>query len=202
MGTSASFILPFRIMIFHSDAGESIRVSIRGRTFISTRIIIGTVQIKTEDLLGNTEIETGGMYPYLRSCRKGASAHYAFEASFNMDRSNPGKPSITIRVSARRSDAQEHATMQAQAAQTAIDSGDLKPVDPESALENSFSKLSDTLGEVVKVTFEKMDILAEVGFYHKRVIVLCPDRLPYQQLHPYANIAWKACSSLYRVGPS
>ena len=139
---------------------------------------------------------------YFGSCRKGTSAHYAFEASFNMDRSNPGKPSIAIRVSARRSDAQEHATMQAKAAQKAIDSGDLKPVDPESALENSFSKLSDTLGEVVKVIFEKMDILAEVGFYHKRVIVLCPDRLPYQQLHPYANIAWKACSSLYRVGPS
>ena len=116
-----------------------------------------------------------------------------------MERSNPGKPPITIRVSARRSDAQEHATMEAQAAQTANDSADLKPVDPESALENSFSKLSDTLGEVVKVIFEKMDILAEVGFYLKRVIVLCPDRLLYQQLHPYANIAWKACSSLYRV---
>ena len=84
-----------------------------------------------------------------------------------MVRSNPGKPSITIRVSARRSDAQEHATMQAKAAQKAIDSGDLKPVDPESALENSFSKLSDTLGEVVKIIFEKMDTLAEVWLYIK-----------------------------------
>ena len=79
-----------------------------------------------------------------------------------MDRSNPGKPSITIRVSARRSDAQEHANMEAQAAQTAIDSGDLKPIDPESTLENSVSKLSDTLGEVVKVILGKMDDLAEV----------------------------------------
>ena len=48
-------------MIFHSDAGESIRVSLRGRTFIGARIIIGTVQIKTEDLLGNVEDKTGGM---------------------------------------------------------------------------------------------------------------------------------------------
>ena len=48
-------------MSLSSDAGESIRVSLRGRTFIGARIVIGTVQIKTEDLLGNTEIETGGM---------------------------------------------------------------------------------------------------------------------------------------------
>ena len=108
---------------------------------------------------------------------------------------------MTIRVYARRSDTQEHANMEAQAAQTAIDAGDLKPIDPESALENSFSKLSDTLGEVVKVIFEKTGILTEVWFHLKRVIVLCPDRVPYQQLHPYANIARKACSSLYRVRP-
>ena len=48
-------------MSLHSDAGESIRVSLRGRTFIGARIIIGTVQINTEDLLGNIEDKTGGM---------------------------------------------------------------------------------------------------------------------------------------------
>ena len=79
-----------------------------------------------------------------------------------MARSNPGKPSITVRVSARRSDAQEHANMGAQAVQTAIDSGGFRPADPESALENSASKLSDTLGEVVDFVFGKMDTLAEV----------------------------------------
>ena len=69
--------------------------------------------------------------------------------------------------------------MQAKAAQTAIDSGDLKPVDPESALENSFSKLSDTLGEVVKVIFDNLDALAEVWFYPKRMIFLFPDYFSY-----------------------
>ena len=44
-------------MIFHSDAGESIRVSLRGRTFIGARIIIGKVQIKTEDLLGTLKLK-------------------------------------------------------------------------------------------------------------------------------------------------
>ena len=52
--------------------------------------------------------------------------------------------------------------MGAHAAQTAVDSGDLKPVDPESVLENSVHKLSDTLGEVVEFVFGKMDALAEV----------------------------------------
>ena len=166
-------------MIFHSDAGESFRVSLRGRTFIGARIIIGTVQIKTEDLLGKAETETGGMRLRFGSCRRRASADYAFVACFNMDRSNPGKPTITIRVSARRSDAQEHATMEAHAAQTAVDSGDLKPVDPESVLENSVHKLSDTLGEVVKVIFDNLDALAEVWFYPKRMIFLFPDYLSY-----------------------
>ena len=148
-------------MTLHSDAGEGIRVSLRGRTLIGARIVIGTVQIKTEDLLGNTEIETGGMCLYFCSCRR-ASANYAIVASFNIDRSKPGKPTITIRVSARRSDAQEHANMETRAAQTAIHSGDLRLADPESALENSASKLSNTLGEVVGVIFGKMDALAEV----------------------------------------
>ena len=166
-------------MIFHSDAGESIRVSLRGRTFIGARIIIGKVQIKTEDLLGNTEAETGGMCLYFGLCRERESVNDVFVVSFNMARSNPGKPSITIRVSARRSDAQEHATMEAHAAQTAIDSADLKPVDPESALQNSFSKLSDTLGEVVKVIFDNLDALAEVWFYPKRMIFLFPHYFSY-----------------------
>ena len=48
-------------MSLYSDAGECIRVSLRGRTFIGARIIIGTVQINTEDLLGNVEDKTGGM---------------------------------------------------------------------------------------------------------------------------------------------
>ena len=96
---------------------------------------------------------------------KRESANDVLVASFNMERSNQGTPSITIRVAARRSDAQEHADMQAQAAQTAIESGNLRPVDLESTLENSVSKLSDTLGEVVKVIFEKMDALAEVWLY-------------------------------------
>ena len=149
-------------MSLSSDAGESIRVSLRGRTFIGARIIIGTVQIKTEDLLGNTETEAGGTCLYFGSCRESESVDDVFVVSFNMARSNPGKPSITIRVSARRSDAQEHANMGAQAVQTAIASGGLRPVDPESALENSASKLSNTLGEVVGVIFGKMDALAEV----------------------------------------
>ena len=96
-----------------------------------------------------------------------------------MERSKPEKPVITIRVSARRSNAQEHANMDARAVQMAIDSGDLKPVDPEYALENSLSKLSDTLGEVVNVIFDNLDSLAEVWFYLTRAIVLLPDHLPY-----------------------
>ena len=117
--------------------------------------------------MGNTETEAGGTCLYFGSCRKRESVDDVFVVSFNMERSKPGKPPVTIRVSARRSDAQEHATMEAQAAQKAINSGDLKPVDPESALENSVHKLSDTLGEVVKIIFEKMDTLAEVWLYIK-----------------------------------
>ena len=69
--------------------------------------------------------------------------------------------------------------MEAQAAQTVIDSGDLKPIDRESTLEDSVTKLSNTLGEVVKVILGKMDDLAEVWFYLERAIVLFPDRFPY-----------------------
>ena len=69
-------------MIFHSDAGESIRISLRGRTFIGARIIIGTVQIKTEDLLGNSETGTGGTWLYFGSCMKRESANDGFVASF------------------------------------------------------------------------------------------------------------------------
>ena len=88
-----------------------------------------------------------------------------------MERSKPEKPVITIRVSARRSNAQEHANMGARAVQTAIDSGGLGPVDPESALENSASKLSDTLGEVVDFVFGKMDTLAEVCTHMNKALM-------------------------------
>ena len=60
-------------MSLYSDAGESIRVSLRGRTFIGARIIIGTVQIKTEDLFGNVEDETGGTSFCFVSYEQGAS---------------------------------------------------------------------------------------------------------------------------------
>ena len=91
-----------------------------------------------------------------------------------MNRSNPGKPTITIRISARRSDAQEHADMGAQAVQTAIDSGGVRPANPESALENSASKLSDTLGEVVDFIFDKMDALAEVCTHMNKALISFP----------------------------
>ena len=123
----------------------------------------------------NTETEAGGTRLYFGSCRERESVNDVFVVSFNMERSNPGKPSITIRVSARRSDAQEHANMGAQAVQTAIDSGDLRPADPESALENSASKLSDTLGEIVDFVFDKMDALAEVRTHMNKTLISFPE---------------------------
>ena len=61
--------------------------------------------------------------------------------------------------------------MGAQAVQTAIDSGDLRPADPESALENSASKLTDTLGKVVDFVFDKMDALAEVCTHMNKALM-------------------------------
>ena len=162
-------------MTFPSDAGERICISLRGRTFIGARIIIGTIEIRTESLLRKVEDEPGGMCCYLLSYEKGRSSSDAFIVSFNMERSKTGKPPITIRVSARISNVQEHANMDVRAAQMAIDSDNLRPIDSESALKNSVSKLSNTLGEVVKVIFGKMDALAEVCFCLQGAINTFPE---------------------------
>ena len=45
-----------------SDVTDTIYLSLRGRTFIGARIIIGTAEIKREELLNNTEGRIEGIY--------------------------------------------------------------------------------------------------------------------------------------------
>ena len=48
-------------IISYSEANETLRLSLRGRTFIGARIVIGMAKIKTEDLLRRSQSEkTGG----------------------------------------------------------------------------------------------------------------------------------------------
>ena len=49
-----STVLPLT-KTFFSDVTDTIYLSLRGRTFIGARIIIGTAEIKREELLKQTE---------------------------------------------------------------------------------------------------------------------------------------------------
>ena len=48
-----------------SDVTDTIYLSLRGRTFIGARIIIGTAEIKREELLKQTEGGMEGKYIYV-----------------------------------------------------------------------------------------------------------------------------------------
>ncbi|KAK7685640.1 hypothetical protein QCA50_010984 [Cerrena zonata] len=91
---------------------------------------------------------------------------------------------LTIWISVKKSDAKDNAEAALGLVQVAVDDSDIKrpgleTADHASAVLNSIASLSKSLGTVVGVIVDKMGDLAE--------------------LHPYANIAWKACSSLYDV---
>ncbi|KAK7685647.1 hypothetical protein QCA50_010991 [Cerrena zonata] len=91
---------------------------------------------------------------------------------------------LKIWLSAKESNVKGNAEAALGLAQVAVDVSDIRSQEPEivdhtSAVLNNLSSLSKNLGTVAGVIADKMGDLAE--------------------LHPYANIAWKACSSLYDV---
>ena len=81
--------------------------------------------------------------------------------SFDMQRSRPGHPALTIEISAERGDPEKITQMLLQAAQEAIKRSRFRS-HRWLVLQNDVSSLVELLRSMVDLISEKMDVLAEV----------------------------------------
>ena len=151
-----------QVRIPDSDANETIYFSLRSRTFLDKRTIIGTAESNRDELLETPEVEIEGMKNSKRSLN--AMVHDSLATvPLVMKGSAPEGPQLSITISVKRSSIEENTELLVRGAETAVAVADIESQhDIGLELENGISDLQGTLKTVVDVIVDKMDVLAEV----------------------------------------
>ena len=151
-----------QVRVYYSDANETIYFSLRSRTFLGKRTIIGTAESNREELLKTSGAEIEGTQ-ISKSLVNMVVHDSSVTVPLTVERSPPGGPQLSITISVKRIGPEENAELLFQSAETAIAATGIESQrDLGLELENGISDLRETLKTVVDVVIDKMDVLAEV----------------------------------------
>ncbi|KAK7686162.1 hypothetical protein QCA50_010382 [Cerrena zonata] len=176
--------MPFEV----KDTDETFRFYLRRRTLLRRDPSMGTVDIKVADLISQSRSGAQGEVPLLLGKRKDRkqtqsplTIHISAKEADAANENDAAKDTDVAKESSitQESNAVKNAKAALDLAQKAIGKQASDVMDSVSTVVGNLQSLSTKLGSVTSVIMDKMGDLAE--------------------LHPYANIAWKVCSSLYEA---
>ena len=151
-----------QVTIPYSDANETIYFSLRSRTFLDKRAIIGTAESNRDELLKTPEVEIEGMQNSKSSLI--AMVHMSIvTVPLAMEGSAPEGPQLSITISVKMTSLKQNAELLVQGAETVVATAGIESQrDLGLELEGRVSGLRETLKTVVDIVVDRIDVLAEV----------------------------------------